>query len=150
MIFLPRMSLDMYFYVQLKPKIPRIDIIRITDVWKLRGHTEHRMHTRPLNVICTTHIRVCISSSQKAAFVLVQTKAISLVTLSAALVNSLPVPSSVLNFARQYQFSDSKESKEEMKSWQSEEISCTNPQNKWKELDGKCAFWIRITNNLKD
>lgn len=74
------------------------------------------MHARPLNVICMTHIRVCISSSQKAAFVLVQTKAISLVTLSAALVNSLPVPSSVLNFARQYQFSDSKESKEEMKS----------------------------------
>lgn len=123
MICLPRISLDMYFYVQLKKKNkqrtktnPRIDIIRITDVLKLRVHTELMMQSQPLNVIGTTHICMCISSSQKATFDLVQTKAISLVMLSAAPVNSSPVPSSVLNFARQYQSSDSKESKEEMKS----------------------------------
>lgn len=74
------------------------------------------MQSQPLNVIGTTPICMCISSSQKATFDLMQTKAISLVALSAAPVNSLPVPSSVLNFARQYQSSDSKESKEEMKS----------------------------------
>lgn len=111
-------------------KISRIDIIRNTDVLILRGHAEHRMNTQPLNVTCATLTRVCISSSQKATFALVLTKAVYLVMLPAALRNSSPVPSSVLKFARQYQFSDSKESKVEMKSRQSEEISCTKPQNK--------------------
>lgn len=55
-----------------KKKIPRINIIRITDVLKLRGYTEHRMHTQLLNVICTLHIRVCNSSSLKATFNLVK------------------------------------------------------------------------------
>lgn len=88
------------------------------------------MNTQPLNVTCATLTRVRISSSQKATFALVLTKAVYLVMLPAALRNSSPVPSSVLKFARQYQFSDSKESKVEMKSRQSEEISCTKPQNK--------------------
>lgn len=65
------------------------------------------MHTQPLNVVCTTHTCVRISSSQKA---------ISVVMLSASLVNNSLVHSIVLNFARQYQFSDSKESKEKIKS----------------------------------
>jgi len=113
-----------------KKIIPRTDRIGITDVLKLHRRTERGTHTPRLAVVCTVGIRVRVSSSQQAAFDLVQTKAISLVTLSAALVGSSPVPSSVLSFARRWRFRDSKESKEEMKSRQSEEISRTNPQNK--------------------
>lgn len=96
--------------------------------------------TQPLNVIYIKCICVSISSSQKAFFFLVQTKAISLVMLSASLVNSLPIPSSVLNFARQYQCSNSKESKEQMKSRQSKEISRTNPKINEGNYTGKVPF----------
>lgn len=74
------------------------------------------MHIQPLNVTCTTLKCVRISSSQKATFALVLTKAIYLVMLPAAWGKSSPFPSSVSKFARQYQFSNSKESKVEMKS----------------------------------
>lgn len=96
-------------------KPSRADIIRNTDVLKLHGHAEHRMYTQSLNVTCTTLKCMCISSSQKATFALVLTKAIYLVMLPAVWGNSLPFPRSVLKLARQYQFSDSKESKVEMK-----------------------------------
>lgn len=96
-------------------KPSRTDIIRNTDVLKLHGHAEHRMHIQPLNVTCTTLKCVCISSSQKATFALVLTKAIYLVMLPAVWGNSLPFPCSILKFARQYQFGDSKESIVEMK-----------------------------------
>lgn len=97
-----------------KKKIPRTDIIRNTDVLKLFGHAEHGMHIQPLNATCATLDCVCISSSQKATLAPVLTKAIYLVMLPAAWGNSSPFPSSVLRFARQYQSSDSKESRDEI------------------------------------
>lgn len=103
--------------IKKKKKTSRTDTIGNADVLELRGHAEHRMHIQPPNATCTTLKYVYISSSQKATFALVLTKAIYLVLLPAAWGNSLTFPSSsVLKFARQYQFSDSKESKVKMKS----------------------------------
>lgn len=87
--------------------MPRINMIRITFVLKLCGHSEHRMSTQPLDVIGTTH--VCV-------YVFPLPRRLAAVVLSDSLVNIFPVHSNVLNFARQYQFGDSKESKEEIKS----------------------------------
>lgn len=62
--------------IKKKKKTSRTDIIGNTDVLKLRGHAEQRMHIQPLNATCTTLKCVCISSAQKATFALVLTKAI--------------------------------------------------------------------------